>query len=184
MRKELKVSTVTEGSQADQLGIQSGDILVSYNGTAVYSNLDLSNAVFNAKNKKIENLELVILRNGSEVRLRATLEPLGITCMEEGREPAANTKNRVNYKTDYGVARGVCSLVSFLGWLLVFGGVIVALTAIGGSSRYGSVSLIAMLPGLGTAVSGFMMIMGSQVTRATVDNADHTREILATINRD
>jgi len=35
------------------------------------------------------------------------------------------------------------------------------------------------MPGLGTVASGFLMIMGAQVTQATVDNADHTREILA-----
>ena len=52
MKKALKVSTVTEGSQADQLGIKIGDILVSYNATKIYSNLDLSNAVYKAKNQK------------------------------------------------------------------------------------------------------------------------------------
>jgi hypothetical protein len=90
-----------------------------------------------------------------------------------------------DYKSGYGVTRGVCSFISFLGWLSVIVGGIIAFIAIISTlqSGYGSAPMVASLTGVGTVFSGFMMIMGAQVTRATVDNADHTREILAAINR-
>ena len=63
--------------------------------------------------------------------------------------------------------------------------------AIGGSaaleSRYGGglggLSLVALLPAIGTAVSGFLLVMGAQATRAIVDTADHAREIRAFLGR-
>jgi len=187
MSKMLKVNEVISGSQAEHIGIQIGDILVSYNKTPVSTNTELANAIYNAKNNKMSNVQIGISRDGSEMTMLATTDPLGLTCNEEtSSETAKSSKGKVHYKTDYGVARGICSLVAVFGWVLVIGGFIVAFVSLGGgSSRYGGgFSLITMLPGLGTVVSGFIMIMGSQVTRATVDNADHTREILAALNRD
>jgi hypothetical protein len=86
-----------------------------------------------------------------------------------------------SYNSDYGAARKVSMFISFLGWLVFAIGLIAAIGGIaaGGNSRYGNeMSLIAMFPGIGIAVSGLFLVAGGQVTRATVDNADHTREIL------
>ena len=58
---------------------------------------------------------------------------------------------------------------------------IVALVGMAGgmqSGYGGGVSILAIVPGLGIAVSGLFLVAAGQVTRATVDNADHTREIL------
>ena len=48
-------------------------------------------------------------------------------------------------------------------------------------SRY--FSLGGILPGVGTLISGLFMIMGAQVTKATVDNADNTRELVALMHK-
>lgn len=188
MRKALVVSAVKSGSQGENLGIKEGDIITSYNETAIFSNNELSTAVWKAKNKNLENIQIVLTRKGEEINLIASLEPLGVDCVENNvneNTPSGNLRKRVQYDSDYGVARGVCSLVAFFGWVLVLVGGSVTIMAIvnGTNARYGGFSLLAILPGLGTVVSGFLMIMGAQVTRATVDNADHTREILQAISK-
>lgn len=85
------------------------------------------------------------------------------------------------YRSEYETARKVSMFISFLGWLVFAGGVMAAFAGIasGLQSRYGGgVSILALLPGLGIAVSGLYLVAAGQVTRAIVDNADHTREIL------
>jgi len=79
----------------------------------------------------------------------------------------------VTYVSRYKTAIFVSNLVSFFGWVLVAMGVLFAVIGL-----YSSLSMIGMLPDLGTAVSGLFLVMGGQITKATVDNADHTREIL------
>jgi len=86
------------------------------------------------------------------------------------------------YESDYKTARGIASLISFLGWVSVAIGVILALTIFIGlsSQRYGVAEsiFISLLPSIGLVISGLFLVAAGQVTRATVDNADHTREIL------
>ena len=91
------------------------------------------------------------------------------------------TTTSSSYKSEYETARKVAMFISFLGWLLFAAGILSAFAgfASGFQDGYGGVSIIAMLPGLGIAVSGLFLVASGQVTRATVDNADHTREILA-----
>lgn len=43
--------------------------------------------------------------------------------------------------------------------------------------------LLAMLPGIGVAVSGLFLVASGEVMRASVDNADHTREILKVVSQ-
>ena len=75
--------------------------------------------------------------------------------------------------SDYATTKAVSQIISFLGWLVVIGGVITIFAGIG----YGK-SLVLMLPGLGASISGLFLIVAGQITRATVDNASHTKEIL------
>jgi len=97
-------------------------------------------------------------------------------------EPQAKSSSHLpaaNYQSQYGAARTVSMFISFLGWAVFSGGIIAALVGIGSGSRYGGgVSLLALLPGLGMAVAGLFLVAAGQVTRATVDSADQTREIL------
>lgn len=179
----LKVSTVKEGTQAASLGIKVGDIVVSYDGVPLSSNLDLSNAALNAKNKNKEKVRIVVMRNDEEITMDATTDKLGVDCIEDRSSIGRQSDQAVgveNINTEYGVAKGVSSVTSFIGWGLVILGVFVGLSPLmeGSQSRYGGISWLAVLPGVGTAVSGFLLIMGAQVTKATVDTADYTRELL------
>ena len=183
--KVLTVDTVKPGSPAAELGIQPGDIVRAYNNVPISSNTALSSAAFNAREKQLTEVPLVLGRGLQKLRLKVPTESLGIECTEtvvHDRSPGqmSDTSDR---DTRYGVARSVATVISLLGWVLVALGALVAVAAVatGLNSRYGAVTLVAVLPGLGTVVSGFLLIMGAQVTKATVDTADHTRKILQTV---
>ena len=89
------------------------------------------------------------------------------------------------YKSQYETSRKVSMFISGFGWLVFAIGIIAALAGLvsGLQSRYG-LGVMGVLPGIGLVVSGLMMVVAGQVTRATVDNADHTREILALLKKD
>ena len=86
-----------------------------------------------------------------------------------------------HYSSDYGLTRSLSMFLAFLGWLICVGGVVVAFIGVfAGSARFsgGGLSFVAVLPGVGLAISGLFLVAAAQVARAAVDNADHTREIL------
>lgn len=183
MNNVLKVSVVEDDSQAEKLGIKPDDIIVFYNETAISTNTAFLNAAYAAKENGPQNVEIVIDRQGDILRFNASPQPLGLKCKEVAApvrklRSAAVRKN----STEYGVAHGVSLAVSFVGWALVLLGVIVAVIAVAGALKSHGFSLVAVLPGLGTVVSGLFLIMGAQVTIATVDTADYTREILEVVN--
>ncbi len=84
------------------------------------------------------------------------------------------------YRSGYKTAKGIAMLVSFAGWLLFAGGIVVVFFGLveGIQSKHEGVSILAILPGLGAAIFGLLCVMGGQLTRAVVDTADHTREIM------
>ena len=147
------------------------------------------------KKSNQEKSVILIRRQKQDLKFEVTLEPLGI---EEVEEVPINSNtnaapqvvshgshtNNDGYKTKYGVAHGVSNLTCYFGWGLVIIGAIVTLVSIvnGIKSQYGGLSLFDTLSGIGITVTGFLLIMGAQITLATIDNADHTREILKTIN--
>jgi len=90
---------------------------------------------------------------------------------------AAIASARPEYNSDYGAARGISSFISGVGWVVVVIGVLIALA--GAGQGYA----LAILPGLGLAVAGIIVVASGQVTRAAVDNADHTREILTLLKK-
>ena len=87
------------------------------------------------------------------------------------RSENEDDKNSFQYRSNYGTARGVSGFIAFIGWLVVFAGFIGIFLAI-------DTGVSALMFGLGTVISGLFLVMGAQVTQATVDNADHSREIL------
>lgn len=181
MSNVLKVSVINDGSQGEKVGIRVGDVITSYNGTPVYSNIELSNAIHNAKAGKKEHIDIVIIRGEQEITMNVTTDPLGVDCIEAPAEKSRSVGHYADYKSKYGTARTVSIFISFLGWVVFVGGLIAAFTGMTGGlqGRYsGEVSTVALLPGIGMAVAGLFLVAAGQVTRATVDNADHTREIL------
>ena len=76
-------------------------------------------------------------------------------------------------KSDYGVTRFVSSVISGLGWVLF--GLIALGTAV---SFYAEPNPMILFVGVPSAISCLFLVAAGQLTRATVDNADNTREIL------
>lgn len=187
MSKKLKVLSIQKGTQAEKLGIKVGDLVVSYNGKPVSSNTDLSGVIGEAKEAAVESAVLVVSRNGQEISLQVSLETLGMVCDEvsDTVDASSNKATLNSFKTSYGAARSTSTAITFVGWVMVFIGVIATFIAIvsGLDSGHGGLALLGVLPGFGVAVSGLLLIVAAQVTLATVDSADHTREILKILNK-
>ena len=73
----------------------------------------------------------------------------------------------------YSTARGLSSLVGFLGWTFVVIGVSTMIYS--ASQNLGG---IVVLTGIGLFVAGLLQVMVAQIVKATTDTADHSREIL------
>ena len=89
--------------------------------------------------------------------------------------PSQATQSLNAGRNDYGTAVAISSIISFLGWVAVLIGAIAVIAAFG-SFRYGGI--LALLPALGIIVAGLFLVVSGQITRATVDNANYSREIL------
>lgn len=109
----------------------------------------------------------------------------------EGGRQRSSSAGSVGYQSDYDIAKKVSKFMSAIGWLVFGCGILTSIiglaAGLGTQSRYGgggsTVTVMALLPALGLSISGLFLIAIAQVTRATVDNADHTREILRLLNK-
>ena len=99
--------------------------------------------------------------------------------VSDGSPPVSNTP----LSSEYGTARFISQVVSGIGWAVVIMGVITGLIGMSDGFRSVAVLLVIVLPGIGIAVSGLFLVVAGEITRATVDNADHTREILSVIRK-
>src|SRR5262245_18939661 len=89
------VSSVSEGSAAEQAGVKRGDIIRSFNGVAVHDTNSLRNRV--AETGAGKTAELVILRDGAEKTLNVKLDEanpdrLARRASERDGEPDAGDK--------------------------------------------------------------------------------------------
>lgn len=91
---------------------------------------------------------------------------------QPGTEKAVPSSDTV-LSSDYGAARAVSGIGEFLGWVLVL--LAVVLVFISASQDMGAVGYVVAL---GVGISGLFLVMMAQFVRATVSNADTTREIL------
>lgn len=80
----------------------------------------------------------------------------------------------------YEAARSLFSFLGFIAWSVVVIGVIVALISAAGASKYGGggAGLLAMVPGIGIGITGFILVAFVQMGRATVDTAEYTQQML------
>lgn len=96
-----------------------------------------------------------------------------------------------DYQRSYGTGRAVASFLEFVGWVIVAFGVIAMLAGLASGGTLGMANrgfgsgetpavlrIMAMLPGLLTSAAGMFFIMQSQQTKATLDNAEMTRDML------
>ena len=80
----------------------------------------------------------------------------------------------------YEAARSLYSFLEFIAWAVVVTGVIVALMGAAGASKYGgsAAGLLAMVPGIGIGITGFILVAFVQMGRATVDTAEYSQQML------
>lgn len=116
--------------------------------------------------------------SGQLVGERWYVEPSEASAPDAGPKPRSGPV--AGEGSEYDVARLISKVMAFFGWLLVLVGLAAGALGIaaGIEARGGGMSILGILPGLGIAVAGLLLVAAGQVTRAMVDNADHTREIL------
>jgi len=80
----------------------------------------------------------------------------------------------------YEAARSLFSFLAFVAWSVVVIGVLVALMSAAGGSQFGGsgAALLAMIPGIGIGITGFILVAFVQMGRATVDTAEYTQQML------
>lgn len=97
-----------------------------------------------------------------------------------------------SYERTYRTGRAVASILEVVGWVIVVIGVIAALVGLASGGFFGMASrgfgssetglilrIAAMLPGVVTAAFGLLFILQCQHAKATIDNAELTRDMLA-----
>lgn len=73
-----------------------------------------------------------------------------------------------NYKTAINLAK----FLSFIGWAMIVIGILLM------------ISMIGLGYGITNVISGLALIMGSQITRATAENANTTAQILEILKKE
>ena len=100
-------------------------------------------------------------------------------------EQAANGNSTEN--PDYGASIAACKFISFIGWMIAWGSVLVAgylFYQSKGMFRYGDgeAKMLLILGVLGTAgsvlIGGLLLVIAGQAGRAVMDNANYARQML------
>lgn len=81
----------------------------------------------------------------------------------------------MKYASSYGTAKLVAEFVSVIGWMIVM---ISAVMVVAAFTHSKDVALISLAPGASGLLIGLVTVATGQITRASVDHADHSGEIL------
>ncbi len=97
---------------------------------------------------------------------------------------AQSDYSKSDYTTTYGTARLIAQFVSSVGWIVVAISLLILLVSLAKSiDSHDNFALMGLLPSFSGAVSGLLLVMVGQMTRATVDTADNTGHILAIMKK-
>ena len=108
--------------------------------------------------------------SSAAIEAKEILDGLPLRSVTKPVTSTAEDSQSLKYSTGHGVA----TIVELLGWVVALGGIVGIVYA--ASQGFG---VLGVLAGIGITVAGFLQIMGAQLVTATLDNTDHTREILA-----
>lgn len=98
-------------------------------------------------------------------------------------ETAKSDNYHARYTTTYATARLIAQFVSFVGWAAVTISAMILVVSLAKSKGSGSVALLGLLPSFSGLISGLLLVMFGQLTRATLDNADNTGQMLALMKK-
>ena len=82
----------------------------------------------------------------------------------------SSLENKGIEKSHYNAALSISRFISFIGWIMVCVGVFMVFIGMG--------NIIGVFPGFMSAISGIILVAMAELTRAVIDNADSTRQIL------
>jgi len=111
--------------------------------------------------RRADNANLATLKEKEERQQRA-----------DNANPAtlAETKEVNDYKTSIGVAL----FVSFIGWVAVLAGVGLFLQLV----NQGGMGLLGLPSAITVALVGLLLVIGGQASRAVMDNANYSKQML------
>jgi len=107
----------------------------------------------------------------------------------DSKKVGFETSDNSAYQSNYDTAIVISRIIVYIGWFVVAVGIIVATIGIIAAFIYfvfpenqdGSISYFSIIYGFAVTISGLFLVVGAQVTRAIIDNADNTREMLKII---
>ena len=88
--------------------------------------------------------------------------------MHDNKNASSNDKTTSN----------ISGVIEFIGWVTIVSGLIISLYL----RSNGADVISSLLPAIGATISGLVFIMGAQITRATIDTANNTKEILKVLS--
>lgn len=111
MSKTLIVSSMGCASNAKQVGIRIGDTILSYNGVLIHTNSELLKSISATNEIDVSDVELIVLRNGKELKFVVVLNSEDMHCTETS-EPLPPPSKII---TRSQASDSATSFVSFLG---------------------------------------------------------------------
>ncbi len=164
MKKLLVVTFVKSGHQAQEIGIQLGDVIVSYDETPISTNEELSSTILRAKNDGKEQVQLKTRRRDREIIYNITTKSLGIIAESKEFRIEEAADNVVN---DYKTSIAICKFMSFIGWIAVIVGIVAIIILIG----KGQMALLGIPVSIAVSLIGLLIVMVGQASRAVMDRA-------------
>lgn len=161
----VKITKVNKGSLAETEGLQVGDIILNYNGLLVDSCESLSKEMESAK--AFDSVNLRIKRSKHIIELDISTGLLGINF-----EAVRRNENKMeSIPTGYLTPKKIATAMTVFGWIIFGLGILVTII--------GALTLsIQAFAGIGSLLSGGILILVSQLSIALMDNADISRESL------
>lgn len=89
--------------------------------------------------------------------------------------------NIQDQSNDYGVSTTVAKIISSFGWISVFSGIVLIIMALAEAAKSGGLgigTLMALFPAFGAIVGGLLLVITGQVSRAVMDNANYSKQML------
>ncbi len=84
--RRLQITATKEQGNAEKAGLEKGDFLISYNGTPITSNTDLTSAIKLANSSEKKSITIVITRNSATITKEVSCGPLGISSQVVGEQ--------------------------------------------------------------------------------------------------
>jgi hypothetical protein len=166
----LLITQLDSDGIASQASFKVKDIIEKYDERPVQSVVDLRLAISSATEAGKDQVTVEIVRSGESLTLKCATGALGASFDSIDTLVSTSKVNADSYR----FARVLCQGLSLFGALCVAVGVIGTFAIL---DEYRSTFSDA-IPAMALCISGGFILLGTQATRAVLDIADHSRQIL------